>query len=190
MATTLYRRQWLFTVAATGVLVGCGFQLRGQARLPTLLAHTYIDSQRPPGAPPSPLQPVLQRLLVANGVQVVAEPSAHSSRLVLLSETPGQRLISTDAVGDTREYELSYRVNYRVTAADGQLLQAPTAITAVRNIVYRETEVLGSFETTALINRELVNEVAATLLRQLQYLRAPESASLPTMGANARPSDG
>lgn len=104
---------------------------------------------------------------------MVSEPMPTSARLALLSETTRQRLIGTDAIGDTREYELSYRVDYSVAGPDGQVLQARTPITATRNVVYNETEVLGSFETTELINRELVNEVAATLLRRLQYLPDP-----------------
>jgi len=174
------RRQFLLVALSAGVLSGCGFQLRGQAALPPVLDETYIDSQRPPGSPPSPLEAVLQRSLRANGVQVVEQPTARSARLILLSETPRQRLISTDAIGDTREYELSYRVNYTLIAADGQRLQPPTAITATRNIVYRETEVLGSFETTEIINRELLNEVSATLVRQLQHLRDPLPVTLPS----------
>lgn len=152
---------------------GCGFQLRGQAQLPAALNETFIDSQRPPGSPPSPLQPVLQRLLIANGIEVVPEPTPGSARLTLLHESTHQRLIGTDAIGDTREFELSYRVDYRVADADDRILQTLTRVTASRNVVYNETEVLGSFETTELINRELINEVAATLLRQLQYLQTP-----------------
>lgn len=183
MRPMMRRRQWLLTALAASVSSGCGFQLRGPATLPSALNETYIDSQRPPGSPPSPLQAVLQRRLRANGVQVVEQPTENSARLILLSTTPDQRLISTDAIGDTREYELSYRVNYTLIAADGQRLQPPTAITAIRNVVYRETEVLGSFETTDIVNRELRDEVAATLLWQLQYLRDPLPVELPATGS-------
>ncbi len=177
------RRQWLLTTLAAGVLGGCGFQLRGQVTLPATLNEMFIDSQRPPTAPASPLQAALERRLQAHGVEIVEQATANSARLILLSETPRQRLISTDAIGDTREYELSYRVNYTLMAADGQRLQPPTAITATRNIVYRETEVLGSFETTDLVNRELRDEVAATLVWQLQYLRDPLPFDSPTPGS-------
>ena len=164
------RRRALLLAGLTLALPGCGFRLRGRVRLPEALAVVLITEPERPGTRPSPLIPVLRRLLEANGVKVTDDPARASGRILLLRESRQRRILGTDAADDTRQYQLRYLVTYRVEAGAGGILQGPVEIAVERELVLPESDVLGGQQNERLVLRELHNEAAYTILRRLRTL--------------------
>lgn len=160
------------------VITGCGFKLRGQADLPPELAKTYIQSNRPPGAPPSSLARTLEDLLIANGVEVTESPVGATAVVELLEERIRRRIVATDSIGDSREYTFTLMVDYRVAMPDGRPLLSMDTIRLSRDIIYAETEVLGRQEGEAITLREMESSAAQTIVRRLETIHRSDEASL------------
>lgn len=156
------------------MLANCGFHLRGQARLPPELAVTYIKAQRAPGSPSGNLAGSLERTLQANGVEVTTDQKAATATLEILQEGLRSRALAagTQATsttqGQIREYTLTYSVNYQVTRADGSKLISPETLSASRNLLYDETKVLGRAAGEEILVREMVSDLARSILLRLQ----------------------
>lgn len=162
-------RALLFAAVALA-MAGCGFHLRGRAQLPPAMAKTYIAYPQPPGTQPSPLVPVLTRLLRANGVKVVTNPKTAGAKLQILSDGSRTRILATDQIGNVRETELIYEVSYLVSQPNGHLLVPSDKIRITRNIIYPETQVLGRFEGEQMTLREMINDAAYSIVRRIQAL--------------------
>jgi LPS-assembly lipoprotein len=163
--------------AVLGVLLvllgGCGFKLRGQAQLPPELAVTYLKAYRPPGAQPGDLPAALERSLVANGVKVTAEPQSATATLEILQEAVRSRALAagsreSTAKGEIREYALQFDVTYQVTLADGKKLIPPQTLSASRNMLYDESKVLGRAAGEEILIRDMVNDIARSIILRLQ----------------------
>lgn len=165
-------------VCLTLVATGCGFKLRGEADLPSELANTYIATNRPPGAPPSSLARNLEDLLVSNGVNITDSPQGATAVIELLDERIRRRVVASDSIGDTREYTFTLEVNFRVAMPNGRHLIPMDTIRLSRDIIYAESDVLGSQEGEAITLREMESSAAQTIVRRLETIRQSNEASL------------
>ncbi len=160
----------LLLVILVVTLGGCGFHLRGRAQLPPAMAVTYIAYPQAPGTQPSPLVPVLARILRANGVKIATNPKAARATLDIIGDGSRRRTLATDQSGNVRETELIYEVTYRVNLPDGSIIVPSDKIRISRNIVYPETQVLGRFEGEQMTLREMINDAAYSIVRRIQAL--------------------
>ncbi|HXH03268.1 MAG TPA: LPS assembly lipoprotein LptE [Candidatus Competibacteraceae bacterium] len=158
-------------LGGAGLLAGCGFQLRGRAELPRVMAVTHIDARRPPGAGPTPLQIALTRRLRANGITVSDSPQGAGAIIRLLREDNRKRTLATSKEGAIREDELTYIVEYQVERSDGTPLVPRDTLEASRNLLYEETKVLGRVASEDLLVRDMVNDLASSILRRLQAVQ-------------------
>jgi LPS-assembly lipoprotein len=186
LANKTNKWQWIFTrrypfcmITLLALLIaGCGFKLRGEADLPPELAKTYINSNRPPGAPPSSLGRTLNDLLVANGVEVTKTPQGATAIIELLDERIRRRIVASDSIGDTREYTFTLEVDYRVAMPNGRPLLAMDTIRLSRDIIYAESEVLGRQEGEAITLREMESSAAQAIVRRLETINRFNEAAL------------
>jgi LPS-assembly lipoprotein len=161
---------WLLLAAL--LLTGCGFHLRGQAQLPPELAVTHIKAPSPgPGSPPSAMLNSLRQLLLANRVEVVATPERATAILEILREDSRQRTIAGNREGD-RQVAFTYTVDFQVLLPNGQTLLPRTTLTGYRDVIYNENNLLGMAEGEQGTLRNLQNEMARSILRRLEAVRA------------------
>ena len=153
--------------AALLALTACGFQLRGQARLPEALRIVWLETTEPNPELSQPLLARLGELLRINGATLSEQAG---SRIIVSAISLRRRTLATGVRGDAREFTLSYSVTVQVLDGAGTELLPPTPISATRNLMYRETELLGLLEGEKLARRELIDELANAILRRLQRL--------------------
>lgn len=153
----------LFTVA------GCGFQLRGTANLP-------YDTLHVAAAPTSTFATQMRRA-VASGSQtkVVDNPKDAQATLQVLAEAREKSILSLSGGGRVREYQLRYRVQYRVIDKDNKELRAPTTILLHRDFSFNDTDTLPKESEEARLYRDMQTDAVSQLLRQLQATRAAAS---------------
>jgi LPS-assembly lipoprotein len=151
-------------------LTGCGFQLRGQAQLPSAMRITYIKVNRPADTPPSNLERILTDLLTTNGVQVTTDAKQATATLEILNEEKNSRLIGASNQGLSRLYNLSYQVKYHVVLPDGKTLLPDSSASATRDILYPESAVLNKAQGEQAAQKDMEYEVARAILYRLEAL--------------------
>ena len=155
------------TVAAVlcTALAGCGFQLRGQASLP-------FDTLYVPGA--SPLVVELKRNLVA-GTHSKLVNSEKDAKAILgfTSEVREKVVLSFNTSGLVREYQLRYRVGFRLYDAKGRNYIPPNEIQLTRDVSFNEAQVLAKEAEDALLYRDMQTDMVQQIIRRIVSAKVP-----------------
>lgn len=149
------------------LLAACGFQLRGAASLPYETLHIQATSG-------SQFANQLRRTII-NGSQtrVVDNPKEAQATVQLLGEAREKSILSLSGGGRVREYQLRYRVSYRVVGRDNRETIARTEIALRRDLSYNDNDTLSKESEEALLYRDMQSDAVSQLMRQLQAARAP-----------------
>ncbi len=155
--------KFLVILAATSLLGGCGFQLRGQAQLPFVAA--YVDA--PAG---SALGEGLRQSLI--GQKKLAEKKDGAPVLIKLSsETRSKNILSLSGGGKVREFRLEYRVEMSAFDAAGVELIAASPIYLTREFSYNDDQVLAKQSEETALNRGMEQDALRQALRRLSYIK-------------------
>ena len=99
----------LIVSALALALAGCGFHLRGQATLP--FNTLYVQA-----APLSPFALQLKRAVQSGSLtKIIDRPEQAEAILQILQELQEKEILSLGAGGRVREFQLRYRVQFRLT---------------------------------------------------------------------------
>lgn len=139
--------------------------MRGAASVPPEMARTYIaaDDQR------SLFYRRLRDSLQGAGVNIVESPFDATATFSILSDIPGQRVLSVSARNVPREFEVFYTVFYSVQAKEVTLLE-PRSQTLRRDYTWDETEVLGKEKEEQLMREAIVDDLVRIVLIQLSSI--------------------
>ena len=152
---------------------GCGFHLRGQTLLPSVMTKPHLDG--------SDLELIrgLEEELRVRGAHPVADASGASVVIELLRVAYLREVGTLDFRGTVTGYVLKYEVVYRVFDSNLEVLVDDTRITLSRNLDYDRGQVLQLEQDEALLRNELVNEVVRRILTRLMTLSAKSPARIP-----------
>jgi LPS-assembly lipoprotein len=143
----------------------CGFQLRGATSVPPEMARTYIEAQDQHSLFYRRLRDSLRNA----GVDVVDSPFDATATFSILSDIPGQRVLSVSARNVPREFEVFYTVFYSVRTEEGTLLE-PRSQTLTRDYTWDETQVLGKEKEEELLREAIVDDLVRIVLIQLSAI--------------------
>ncbi|MEZ5649403.1 MAG: LPS assembly lipoprotein LptE [Burkholderiaceae bacterium] len=152
-------------IAGLGLLAGCGFQLRESVQLP--FRTLYADL--PKG---SSLAVEFARQ-ARQGTTLVPSPEGAEAVLREVSEVRLKEPVSFSPSGRPREYELSYRVRFRLDGPDQVELLPPTEITIRRYITTSDIEQLSEELEEAFLYSEMENDMVQQILRRLGAVKMP-----------------
>jgi LPS-assembly lipoprotein len=141
------------------LLAACGFHLRGQAQLP-------FESLHIPGN--NPLVVELKRnVLAASRTRLVDSPG-EAQALLGFTEELREKVILSFNQGRVSEYQLRYRVGFRVTDAKGARVYLPTSeILLTRDMAYSDAQVLAKETEEALLFRDMQRDMVQQIIRRL-----------------------
>lgn len=128
----------LATLLAAAPLAGCGWRLRGSVG--DGVAGLRVRVRTPEGLGAIGLE--ARRELRALGATVVEPPEPAERVLVLTGESISRRVLSVDSAGRAEEYELRYRVTFRVETPDGEALGAEQTVTLTDSYLATPTNTL------------------------------------------------
>ena len=154
-------------VACCLLVTACGFHLRGQTTLPfeTLYVNASVDSA---------FATQLKRsLLAGTNAHLSNSPKDAQAIFDLVSETQDKQILSVNTGGTVAEYELRYRVAFRVHDNQGQNWIAQTEITLKRYVSYSDTEVLAKESEEALLYKDMQSDAVQQVMRRLSAAKAP-----------------
>ncbi len=147
-----------------GLLQGCGFHLRGAVELAP--EKRVIALQ---GIPLNhPLAGELRQILALSQGELVTDPKAASSVLVVSEVQEDRRVLSLDQHGKAIEFELVFRLRFEARAPDGKILIPPEPIAIHRVYLNPQLDVIGKAVEEGVILEEMRREAAQTLLRRLR----------------------
>ena len=154
-----------FLILPLLLLAACGFQMRGAVSVPAEMARTYVasDDQR------SLFYRRLRESLRGAGVNVVDSEAEATATFSILSDIPGQRVLSVSARNVPREFEVFYTVYYTVQTETATILE-PRSQTLTRDYTWDETQVLGKEKEEELLREAIVADLVRIVLIQLSSI--------------------
>ncbi len=146
-------------------LSACGFQLRGQAALPFETIHVEA-----PGF--SPFAKDLERAIRSGSkTRIVASRDQAEAVVQIVGESQEKLILSLSSGGKVREFDLRYRVAYRLTDRTGTDLASPGEIVLRRDMTYDDTEVLAKESEELLLFRDMKTDAIRQMLRRLSVAK-------------------
>ena len=150
--------------AAALSLVGCGFQLR---KAPDF-AFTTLFSGLPES---SPLGVELRRSLESTRkVKVITDGRQINDAQVILDVLGDQRekqVLSRNATGQVREFQLRMRFRFKLRTLGGKELIPETEILQQRDISFNESAVLAKEAEENLLYRDMQSDIVQQIMRRL-----------------------
>ena len=150
-------------VLATLAAAGCGFQLRGQQEFP-------FETINVPNNTPLGIQ--LQRNIAAASerTRLVPSPTEAEAVLSVLTEQQEKVILSLNTQGRVTEFQLRYRVVFRVASPKGADFIPPTPIVLTRDITFND-QVLAKETEEAQLYREMRSDMVQQIMRRLAATR-------------------
>jgi LPS-assembly lipoprotein len=161
------QRRTLLILSASAValsLAGCGFALR---KAPTFVFTTLYSGL----AETSPLGVELRRSLQATRkVEVITEARRINEAQVILDVLSDQRekvVLSRNASGQVREFQLRLIFRFKLRTLAGKELIPETEITQQRDISFNESAVLAKEAEENLLYRDMQSDIVQQIMRRL-----------------------
>lgn len=151
-------------------LAGCGFQLRGTASLP------FDTLYMRPTATPGVALDLKRNIQTGTHTTLVDDPKRADAILELSSDIREKVILSLAATGRVREYQLRYRVNFRVHDGKGADFIPMTAVQLTRDVTYNDSDVLAKESEEQLLYRDMQSDMVQQLMRRLAAVQKPAPA--------------
>jgi LPS-assembly lipoprotein len=149
----------------TMILSACGFQLRGPAVIP-------FDTIRVEAEGHSEIGQELERAIRASKkTEIVAPPKIADAVLKITGEGQEKYILALSSGGRVREFELRYRVFYRLTNAAGVDLTPAGDILLRRDMSYDDTQVLAKEAEEALLFKDMKSDAVRQIMRRLSAIK-------------------
>lgn len=149
-------------IVASLALAGCGFHLRNQADIP--YTSIYIDSSSN-----SQVATALRRLMMLGGhADRLASSPAKAQRIIqIMDETNQMLIIAITGAGTVSEYQLQYRVKYRILTPDHKEVAAPQEIFLTRNMNFNPSQPFAYGNEQQFLNTDMQTDAAHQILHRL-----------------------
>lgn len=148
------------------VLAACGFQLRGEVRLPEVMNTTWLRTPDDSSA----FVRELGLILRANGVSVSTTQQPGAAQLHILSERMRRDALTISGSARVREFVLGFEVDFELLDADGELLIERETLRMSRDYSFDEQEILAATREEEFLRDEMRRAMAARLLRRIEAL--------------------
>jgi len=145
------------------VITSCGFHLRGM----TEISYKTISLE---GKELS-LTKNLKKILNTNKVAIVSSTENPELRVEFLSEESEKRILSLSGQGLVREFEIFYRVRYRIKASDSEIWSQENIIETRKDFTYSDSNLIGKEEEERQLMEAMRNEVITNLFNQIQVIK-------------------
>lgn len=151
-------------------LSACGFQLRGTAALP--FETLYL----PPAAPGGISLDLKRNIQSGTRTVVVDDPKQAQAVLDLSQEAREKHILSLTAAGRVREFQLRYRVAFRVHDGKGGDFVPVSTLQLTRDVTFNDAEVLAKETEEQLLFRDMQFDMVQQIMRRLAAAQSPKPA--------------
>jgi len=158
----VHRSSIIVMLTAALLLSACGFQLRGTATLP--FSTLYVQA-----APTSQFATQLKRAVRASsGTRIADRPEQAEVILQIMHELQEKQILSLSGGGRVSEYQLRYRVSFRLTDSKNREHIPASEIVLRRDFSYSDDQALAKEFDEAQLYRDMRSDAVSQLVRRLQ----------------------
>ena len=149
------------------MLAGCGFRLRGTADVP--FEALYV-----PNADAGIALTLKRYIQAGTRARVVDDPKQADAILVFSAESREKQILSLTGTGAVREFQLRYRIGFRVHDGKGVDYVPQSAIQLTRDITFNDTDVLAKEAEEQLLFRDMQADMVEQIMRRLAAAQKPK----------------
>jgi len=160
----------VLALLVTAFLAGCGFQLRGTATLP------FETLYMPPASSPGVALDLRRNILSGTRTKVVDDAKTADAVLEFSQETREKVILSLAATGRVREFQLRYRVGFRVHDGKGGEFVPSNVIVLTRDVTFNDSDVLAKESEEQLLYRDMQSDMVQQIMRRLSASARPRPA--------------
>jgi LPS-assembly lipoprotein len=148
------------------LVAGCGFRLRGTAELP--FEALYV-----PGATAGMALELKRNLEAGSRARVVDDPKLADAVIQFTEEAKQKEILSLTGTGRVREFQLRYRVGWRVHDGKGGEYVPQNTIQLTRDVTFNDAEILAKEQEEQLLFRDMQNDMVQQIMRRLAAAKRP-----------------
>lgn len=152
-------------VLAALTLASCGFKLRGSQTLP-------FDTLYVAGGNEAFVADLKRVIAASSSTRLVDDAKSAQAVLQIDSVHQEKHIVSLSGAGRVREFQLRYRVSFRLNDDKNRLLIPASVIALNRDMTYDDTLLLAKEAEEALLYRDMQNDAIQQILRRLSAARA------------------
>ena len=153
-------------VALLLTLAACGFRLRGTADVP-------FETIFLPGATGGIALDLKRNIQVGTNAKVVDDAAKAEAVLQFTEETKQKEVLSLTGTGKVREFQLRYRVGFRVHDNKGGEYVPQSSIQLTRDVTFNDTEILAKEQEEQILFRDMQTDMVQQILRRLAAAKKP-----------------
>ena len=153
-------------VALLLTLAACGFRLRGTADVP-------FETIFLPGATGGIALDLKRNIQVGTNAKVVDDAAKAEAVLQFTEETKQKEVLSLTGTGKVREFQLRYRVGFRVHDGKGGDYVPQSTIQLTRDVTFNDTEILAKEQEEQILFRDMQTDMVQQILRRLAAAKKP-----------------
>ena len=144
----------------------CGFQLRGTSEVP-------FDKLYVPNANAGLGLDLKRNLQASTRARVVDDPKEADAQIQFLEETRQKEILSLTGAGRVREFQLRYRVGFRVHDGKGNDYVPASTVQLQRDMTYNDTEILAKEAEEQFLFRDMQSDMVQQIMRRLAASKKP-----------------
>lgn len=158
----------IFILVILLLLTACGFKLRGQiSSLPFKSLHISAPEGHTIGMD-------LERAVGASSTtKVVANPDDAEAILQIISAVSERAILSLSGGGRVRDFNLIYRVLYRIVDKEGTEIVPNTEISLTRILPFLDAQILAKEAEERLLYKDMQADVIQQIMWRLSAIKAP-----------------
>lgn len=146
-------------------LAACGFQLRGMAALP--FESLYLDT----GGNQALAVELKRGVLASGNTRISTTPKEAQATLQILGESTEKRILSLSSAGRVSEYQLFYRLSFRLHDGKDRNWIPPQQIELKRDFSFSDIQVLAKESEEALLLANMRSDAVRQILRRLSTVK-------------------
>lgn len=155
----------LLPVCLASLLAGCGYHLQGTAKLSSVMATTYVETDDRY----TDFNRALRERLEASGARLTRDKDDATAVVRIIKDESGQRVLTVSGRNTPEEYEVFYSIEYSVNGRTEELIPAQR-VELTREYSYDETAVLAKQKEQAILREALARDLAGLVVRRLASL--------------------
>lgn len=156
----------VLAVALLLTLAACGFKLRGTAAVP--FETIYL-----PGATGGIALDLKRNIQVGTNAKVVDNAANAEAVMQFTEEAKQKEVLSLTGTGKVREFQLRYRVGFRVHDGKGGEYVPQSTIQLTRDVTFNDTEILAKEQEEQILFRDMQSDMVQQILRRLAAAKKP-----------------
>ena len=162
----------LLALGALLLLSACGFQLRGSATVP-------FDTLYLPRANTGIGLDLKRQIQAGTNAKVIEEQKQADAVLLFTEEIRQKEVLSLTSAGRVREFQLRYRVGFRVHDQRNRDYVPNTTIQLTRDVTFNDADILAKEQEEQLLYRDMQADMVQQIIRRLAAAKPPPPKPAP-----------